>query len=78
MEDIDKIQKAIFDIKGNLLNLLFDRDYLIELVGLYHGLTLKNVEDNDKLSTELESPKMHSENLWCRLSNFKRGFKGHL
>ena len=55
MEDIEKIQKEIFDIKGNLLNLISDRDYLIELVGLYHGLNLKNVEDHDKLSNELDS-----------------------
>ena len=73
LEDIEKIQKEISDIKGNILKLISERDYLIDIVGLYHGLTLKNVEDNDKLSNELESPKMHSENLWCRLSNFKRG-----
>ena len=37
------------------MNLLFERDYLIELVGLYHGITLKDVEDNDKPLNELES-----------------------
>ena len=50
MEDIEKIQKAISDIKGNILNLLSGRDYLIELVHLYCGLTLKKVEDNYKIS----------------------------
>ena len=55
MEDIEKIQKAIFDIKGNLLNFLSYRYYLIKIIGLYHGLTFKNVEYNDKLSNELES-----------------------
>ena len=55
MEDIEKIQKAISNIKGKFLNVLSNRDYLIELVRLYHGLTLNNVEDNDKLSNELES-----------------------
>ena len=54
MEDIEKIQKAISNIKGNFFNVLSNRDYLIELVHLYHGLTLNNVEDNDKLSNELE------------------------
>ena len=43
MEDMKKIQKAISNIKGNILNLLSDRDYSIELVGLYHGLTFNNV-----------------------------------
>ena len=38
-----------------ILNFLFDRDYLIELVGLYHGLTFKNVENNYNLSNELDS-----------------------
>ena len=55
MEDIENIQKELSNIKGNILNLISDRDYLIDIVGLYHGLTLKNVEDNDKLSNELES-----------------------
>ena len=49
MEDIENIQKAISNTKGNILNFLSDRDYLIELVGFYHGLTLNNVEENDKL-----------------------------
>ena len=39
MEDIEKIKKEISNMKGNFLNLIFDRDYLIELVGLYHGIT---------------------------------------
>ena len=55
MEDIEKIQKSISNTKGNFLNLLSDRDYLTEFVGLYNGLTLKNVEDNYELSNELES-----------------------
>ena len=37
------------------MNLISDRDYLIELVGFYHVLTLENVEYNDNLSNELES-----------------------
>ena len=49
MEVIEKIQKEISNIKWNLLNFLSDRDYLIELVGLYHGLILNNVEYNYKL-----------------------------
>ena len=55
LEDIEKIQKEISDIKGNLLKLLSDRYYLIEIVGLYHGITFKNVEDNYNLSNNLES-----------------------
>ena len=31
MEDIEKIKKEIFDIKGNILNCLSDRDYLISM-----------------------------------------------
>ena len=37
------------------MNLISDIDYLIDIVGLYHGLTLKNVEDNDNISNELEA-----------------------
>ena len=43
MEDTKKIQKEISNIKGNFLNLISDRDYLIELVFLFHGLTFKDV-----------------------------------
>ena len=74
MEDIKKIQKEISDIKGNLLKLLSDRYYLIEIVGLYHGLTLKNLEDNYNISNELGSTQnalqkymVHIEHLQGRL-----------
>ena len=43
MDSIEKIQKEISDIKGNILNLIYNRDYLIDIVGFYHGITLNNV-----------------------------------
>ena len=48
IEDMEKIQKAISNTKGNILSFLSDRDYLLELVEMYRGMTLKYEEENDK------------------------------
>ena len=39
MEDMEKIQKAISNTKGNISSLLSDINYLLELVEMYHGVT---------------------------------------
>ena len=44
------------DIKGNFFQLLLDRDHLINLVDVYHGMSLKNEEDISKLTLELDFP----------------------
>ena len=42
MEDMEKIQKSISNTKGNILSFHSDRDYLLELIEMYHGMTLKD------------------------------------
>ena len=78
MEDIEKIHKEISDIKGNILNFLSDRDYLIEIVGLYHGLTLKNVEDNYNLSNDLESTQNALQKSMVQIEQLQNRSQGSL
>ena len=46
IEDIEKFQKAMTSTKGNFLQLLFDRDNLLELMELLYGASLKDEEEN--------------------------------
>ena len=53
MEDMEKFQKAMTSTKGNFLQLLSDRDSLLELVELLHEASLKDEEENYNLTKEL-------------------------
>ena len=53
MVDLEKFQKSMTSTKGNFLQLLFDRDSLLELVGLLFGAYLKDEEEILKLTQEL-------------------------
>ena len=53
MKDMDKFQKAMTSTKGNFLQLLFDRYSLLELVELLYGASLKDEEENYKLTQDL-------------------------
>ena len=52
---MENINKALFTIKGNFLQLLSDIDHLFELVEMYHDASLRDVENIDKLTLELNS-----------------------
>ena len=49
LEDMEKIQRAICNIKGNFMSLIFDRKNVIELSEWLHESYLKNNEVNHKL-----------------------------
>ena len=55
MENMEKIHREMLDTKGNFFNLLSNIDYLIDIISLYHGITLKDENENGKLSKELKS-----------------------
>ena len=42
MEEMEKIHKAIPNTKGNILSLIYNRDYLLDLVDMYHGVALRD------------------------------------
>ena len=52
MEYLEKFQKAMTSTKGKFLQLLSDRDNLLELVELVHGKSMKD-EKNYKLNDVL-------------------------
>ena len=54
LEDMEKIQRAMCNIEGNFMSLLFDRNNLVELNELLHGSYLNNNEDNHKLTIQNE------------------------
>ena len=47
---MEKIHKAIPNTKGNILSLIYNRDYLLDLVDMYHGVTLRDAEENENLA----------------------------
>ena len=52
IEDIEKIQRAMCNIKGNFMSLIFDRKNFIELIEWLHESYLKNNEVIDKLTIQ--------------------------
>ena len=54
LEDMEKIQRAMCNIKGNFMSLLFDRNNVIELSEWLHEAYLKNNEDIHKLKIQNE------------------------
>ena len=59
LEDMEKIQRAMCNIKGNFMSFIFDRKNFIELSEWLHESYLKNNEDNHKLTIQNEQ---HLEN----------------
>ena len=55
IEYLESLQKSMTTITGNLLHFLSDSDHLMELVKMYHGSYLREVEEINKLTSELES-----------------------
>ena len=53
-EDMEKIQRAMCNIKGNFMYLIFDRNHFFELNELLHDAYLKYNEDNFNLTIENE------------------------
>ena len=45
----------MIDIKSNFLQLLFERDRLFDIVGMYHDVSLRDVEEIDNLTLEVDS-----------------------
>ena len=54
LKDMEKIQRAMCHIKGNIMSLLFYRNHMFELNELLHDAYLKNNEDNHKLTIQNE------------------------
>ena len=54
LEDMEKIQRAMCNIKGDLMSLLFDRKNVIELSDWLHESYFKNNEVIDKLTIQNE------------------------
>ena len=52
---LEAIQEAMTDIKGKKFQFLSDRDHLFELVEMYHDASLRDVEEIEKLTLELDS-----------------------
>ena len=53
MEDMEKFLKFMKSTKGNFLQLLYDRDSLLDLVEFLHESSLKDEEYNYNLTQEL-------------------------
>ena len=54
LEDMEKIQRAMCNIKGNFVSFLFDRNNVIELSEWLHEAYLKNNEYIHKLKIKNE------------------------
>ena len=54
LEDMEKIQRSMCNIKGNFMALIFDRKNVIELSDLLHESYLNNNEDIHKLKIQNE------------------------
>ena len=54
LEDTEKIQRAMCNIKGNFMSFLFDRKNFIELIEWLHESYLNNNEVIDKLTIQNE------------------------
>ena len=67
MEDMENFQKAMISTKGNFLQLLSDRDSLLELVELLHGTSLKDEEENYKLIQQLLTTQYSLNSTQCAL-----------
>ena len=67
MEDMEKFQKAMTSTKGNFLQLLSDRDNLLECVELLYGASLKDEEENYKLTQELLTTQYSLKSTQCAL-----------
>ena len=67
MEDMEKFQKATTSTKGNFLQLLSDRENFLELVELLHEASLKDEDDNYKITQELLTTQDSSKNTQCAL-----------
>ena len=51
---MEKIQRAMYNIEGNFMYLIFDRNFFIELSEWLHESYLKNNEVIDKLTIKNE------------------------
>ena len=65
MEDIDKFRKAMRSTKGNFLQLLFDRDNLLDLVELLYGAFLKDEKEICKITRIVDHPRLLEEHSMC-------------
>ena len=45
MEDMEKFQKAMISTRGNFMQMLSDREILLEIVELLYGASLKDEEE---------------------------------
>ena len=54
LEEMEKIQRAMCNIKGNFLSLIFDRKNFIELSEWLHESYLRNNEVIDKITIQNE------------------------
>ena len=54
LEDMEKIQRAMCNIKGNFMSLIFDRKNFSELSEWLHESYLKNTEDIHNLKFQNE------------------------
>ena len=52
LEDMEKIQRAMCNIEGNFMSLLFDRKNLVELNECLHEAYLNNNEDIHNLQIQ--------------------------
>ena len=59
LEAMENIQKALSAIKGNFLQFIFSRDYLLELVEMYHGASLRDAEEVENITLIWIPPKIH-------------------
>ena len=65
MEDMEKFQKAMTNIKGNFLHLISDRDILLELVEFLYGEPLKDEEYIFKITRFFGHQRFLEEHSMC-------------
>ena len=70
-ESKEEMQKELSTIQGKFLQLLYDRDDLIELADVLHGASLKDGEEICKLSQDLLTTQDSLKSTQCALQESK-------
>ena len=71
IEYMEKFQKAMTSTKGNFLQLLSDRDNLLEIVELLYGASLKDEEEIWNITHELLTTQDSLKTTQCSLQDSK-------
>ena len=71
LESKEEMQKALSTIQGELLQLIYDRDDLIELADVLHGSSLNDGEEIFKLTQDLLTTQDSLKSTQCALQESK-------